>query len=575
MTLINPAVLFSSYQNPYSIDLLRKRKILLEEETILDLFQRVISALVGVEKKFDTSTETIEALKQQLEVFLDRRQIVLGSPILTNAGRAGAPTSACTVIPIDLKKSFQELQAIIAPYYEKAMGSGFDLSDLEDPIQTLLDLNRISLLCEKTTSRPPAGMALLSVEHPKVLDFIRLKETADFSSWRFNLSVGITNQFMQAVNNNAFWTFSDQTQRPAKEIFTAIAQAAHKCGEPGILFIDRIEKDNPTPSLLYKSVAPCAEVAMTPGEVCQFSYLNLAEMTKNETAQIQFDFDVLKESTELLTRILDNSVEISIEHALSLPEVIAAKRRIGIGICGTADLFIKLKMEYGSLEANRLLGDILALINYHSKKTSLALAKQRGAFSFFTSSRYFLDPEWTGRFKNYAQSHISRDMWEKLALDIQKNGLRNAGTTALPPTGLSSRIAQTSQSIEPHFSLLLGGKIKPHLKKQLKADLKTAGLEDAEIKTILQKIKAGQILSADSKIPRKIQRIYAVITEIEAQKQLGMVAEIQNFIDESISKTVNFPNRADIKEIEESFLQAYQMGLKGITVFRDGCLGPF
>ncbi len=553
---------FNLYNNPHALTLLHKREILQGEETLTDLFTRVVNTLVDIEDLFNTSEDKKKKLRNKTYQAIAKQEIIFGSPILTNAGRTSTPTGACTVIPIDLRQKQEVLQKIIEPYYQSGMGSGFDLTETENPVETLKTLNAISHNLCKTCKRPPAGLALLSVEHRDILEFVELKKSANFLEWHLNLSVGITDSFMEKLTNPN--TPTDQKEQ-VQLIFNKIVESAHYCGEPGILFVDRFEEHNPVPDFKYKSVAPCAEVAMSPGEVCQFSYINLAALlSKTDDGSLSFDFQRLVKVTRLLTRLLDNSVEISIQNAIANPEAIAEKRKIGIGVCGFADLLLKLGMPYGSKESQQLIAEILSIINYHSKTSSIKLGQSKGVFPSFTKSRY-QQTEWTERFGQYPTQHITTKMWQQLAQKIATQGLRNASTTALPPTGLSSRILGVSQSIEPLFTL--------HDSDQSLRHEAVLALQSTTSPEKIQHIaNQGYISDEKTEIPDSICKLLRTITQISAQEQLAMVGIIQRYVDESVSKTTNLPNKATPDDVKQCFIEAYRLGLKGMTIFRDNCL---
>lgn len=544
-----------AYNNARVINLMGKRGMLQQNENPEQAFERAINALDEIEKSFNNFDQNF---KSDILNYIDKKQIVLGTPIITNAGRENRPTSACVVIPIDLRADLQKIKESVSPYFESAMGSGFDFSELDNPVEKLKELNNITKQIEQNCERPVASMGMLRVNHPRILEFINAKKHEDFLEWRFNISVSITDDFMQELKNGS---------KKAKKIFKAIAESAHYCGEPGILFMNKFEKDNPTPEIKYHSVAPCAEIAMAPGEVCQFSYINLSEFIKNKN----FDFDELIRATKKLTRLLDNSVEISIQNAVADPEIIASKRRIGIGLCGLADLFIKLNMKYDSKEAGDLSSDIMATINYYSKQASLNLAQERGKFSLFDKSRY-KDKDWTLR-KNKKTNHVGPDMWEKLWEDIAKHGLRNAGTTALPPTGTSSRLVDTSASIEPRFTLTNNsGQLLPQIKQQITEILQDKKYSQKNIDKQIRKIEIKGSVQGFDFIPEEKQKIWATASQININGHFKILEAVQNQLDESVSKTFNLPRSASAKDVEKLLLQAYKKNFKGITVFRDGCL---
>lgn len=566
--------LISSYSDPVTLELLRRRGILEGEETPVDLFQRVVNSFLEVETQFHTSPEAQAKFQKRLWKAIVERRVAFGSPLLTNIGREGKPTNSCTVIPVDLRTSEVEWRRVITPYYKAEIGSGFNLSDVDDPVVVLTKLNQLMLSLEAEVKRPPAGMAILSVHHPKVLEFISAKKEADFSTWRFNLSIAVTESFMQAVEREEEWCFSDGSTISARLLFDAIVSAAHYCGEPGIVFVDAVERDNPLPSLPYVGVSPCAEIAMASGEVCQFSYVNLSEMvSQNEQGMYQVDFKRMRKTAMLLTRALDDAVQISIQNAVSDPDLIASKRRISIGICGFAELLVKLGIPYGSQESLLVLADSMSVINFYTKVASLELAIERGAFPAFSTSRY-CDEEWTARFKKYSTDQVTSKMWEDLAHRIALQGLRNAGTTALPPTGVAARIIHASYSLEPLFLLTDSSKrlLEP-VNKILTDGLRTAGVEKERIQSIVAAVEErGSIPEHSTEISSVVRKILAVATEISFDQHIDVLAQAQRYIDESVSKTVNLPRSATLDMVRSCFLRAYRSGLKGMTVFRDRCL---
>jgi ribonucleoside-diphosphate reductase alpha chain len=386
--------------------------------------------------------------------------------------------------------------------------------------------------------------------------------------------VGVTEEFMQKVRNNEEWVFKDGSHVQARVIFEQISSSAHYCGEPGIIFLDNFHKDNPVPSVRYTSVAPCAEIGLAPGEVCQFNYINLANMIiEKEPGKFDIDFDSLSSATRLLTRLLDNAVEISIANALASPDVIASKRRIGIGICGFADLLLKLHLPYGSRKSISILSEILSSINYHSKMASVELAQQRGKFPAFHESRY-LDPVWRSRFQKYPTSQVSSKMWRALSSMIREHGIRNACTTILPPTSLSSRLLHASQSIEPLFSLLdAEGNLREEVKAEIQMKLNKAKVTPKRQKSIFTAIEKKGCISEDIKeIPLKTKALFAIGCQICWTRHVSTLAKAARYIDESVSKTINLPQCASLETARACFQAAYRHKLKGITIFRDGCL---
>ena len=544
----------------FNIQLMKNRDILLKDESINDLLDRISKTITHRDPKFPISP--------CLDLILEK-VLVLGTPILTNLGREKKPTSACTVIPVDLKQNLSKIQQTIAPYFRNGMGSGFNLDDLSDPVDMLKKLNQLCLSLEKEhLSRPPACMGMLRVDHPKIIEFIRCKRDADFSLWRFNLGVNMSKEFMECVRNNQPWVLHDENGHsektiPANDLFNEIVFSAHYCGEPGILFMERYQQSNPVEENSYTCVAPCAEIALAPGEVCQFSYINLAELVNQ-----QGTIDELKliETTKILVRLLDDVVQVSIDNSEETGKIIAAKRKIGIGICGVADLLIKLKIPYSSSQAIELIANIISLINYHSKNTSSDLAKERGEFPDFPKSRY-LNFEWFQKFAIHPTAKITQEMWLSLYEKIKKQGLRNATTCVLPPTGTSSRIIETSTSIEPRFALVDDqGKILSVVKKVFE------NLSEKKQADLIQTIEKEHYLLNQTMLPSCLKDVILISHQIPLEAQMNMLCRLSHLVDESISKTINLPRSATPDMVRQIFWKTYLSDLKGITIFRDQCL---
>ena len=475
---------------------LRQGKIISSEETPQGMMERVVTTLFSIESKFKTNPDEIRSLSSEFGRYLDTGYCVLSTPILTNAGRySDKPLSACTVPAIDLRKDMAAIKANIDQMHQDGMGTGFNLDDCSDPVAILRALNKYAVEGAKSgkEDRPVGNIAVLSISHPKIEEFIEAKNqvNTDGEDWRFNISVNIDETFMQAFFSNTAYTLKDGKEVAARTLFEKIAKSIHICGDPGILFLDRVNQGNPTPGVgTYLAVAPCGEVGLAAGESCQFGYINVSKFfMKKEGKKFEIDFEMLKNITQLMVRALDNALEISIER-YSFKEqktIMIAKRKIGIGICGLADLFIQCGISYADRQARDLAQDIVAFINYHSKLASYELAKTRGSFGAMDLAegcRYNENPGYIEQVSGKkATQHISRQMWLELAQTIRATKLlRNASTVALPPTGRSAIIVDASWAIEPLFSLVeMDGKIKK-LNPQLEKALSDAGLLNAELK---------------------------------------------------------------------------------------------
>lgn len=509
------------------------------------------------DKIYENDPNTYE--KQKALRFVEEGKIALGTSLYTNLLQPKKPMGACIVLPYDMRKGEHAIKQELEPHIINGVGTGFDLSETDNPVEVLEFLNETLKDYDDKTQRPPAGIAILDVTHKDIEQFIKAKRDVDFSDWRFNISVTAPNDFIEKVANDENLTLTDGKEIPARTIYSELLESMHRCGEPGIVFKDNVEATNPLPNHQYKGMASCAEIGLENGEMCLFSHINLNSFYDKKTKKI--DFDSMREASSSLTRLLDNVIDINIAEKVGEDNIAAQKRRFGIGVCGFADLLANMDIPYGSPQSQKVLADCLEVINYSSKKTSMELAKEKGKFPLFDESRYdrkeFLERHTQG-------SPVKQSEWDRLYDDVQVYGLRNATTTALPPTGSSSRIVRASYSIEPYFNLK-GNKI---------FEEKLAGLELPEARKeqarqIVQ--KTGSCQNAEF-LPQSFRDVFKLGNEISYKDHLEVVGTAQKFVDDGISKTVNFENSATVDDIDDAVQTAYIKQLKGIAVFRDGCL---
>lgn len=545
-----------------ALRILEQGKILQPGEAPSQMVERVVSAIVGTETIYSVSAKEIESFARELTDLIDQKKVIFSTPVMTNAGsNNGRPLSACTVPPINLREDMSKIKKMVDIYHQEGLGTGFSFDSLSDPLPMLLFLNEVAVegAASGQEDRPVGNMGLLSVNHPKIKEFICAKMNSEIT-WKFNISVNINDDFILAYRKGGKYSLNNGQKYYAKEIFDLIATASFISGDPGIIFMDRLNYDNPVPDLgNYQSVAPCAEVGLAPGESCQFGYLNLNSFFDDAG---NFDRKGLIRAVRLLTRSLDDALDINIKNfqiRLSA-DLTRAKRKIGIGVCGVADLLVKLKLGYDTEAGRKLIKDLILLINYISKEESFNLAQLRGPFLAFPGSLYNSIPGFIERKYSQANSeYVKAADWIRLAKKIRNTGLRNCSTISLPPTGRSGLIIDASTGVEPFFNLLKNGGLHPELVADLKKlNLPLTGLE----KTIIESGGCQNI-----GLPPEIAAIYKTATEIHPQDQLKMVAEIQQGVDESISKTINLPNQTSIDELKNILLDAYYTGLKGITVY--------
>jgi len=496
-------------------DKLRQFGIAEKDEDILSIFQQVVDSIAEIEATY-SNNESVDQLKKNLLKLLKDKKLIPSTPILMNAGRIKeAPLSACAVPPVDLRGDFSKLKTTVDYFHNSGMGTGFNFDEMTDPIEIIQYLNHVGVEGQKSDKqlRPVGNIGSLSVTHPKIINFIEIKNNNNDTEnpWVFNFSVNLDDDAINKFKQGERIILKDGKSISSTELLNQIAESIYISGEPGLVFIDRLNRDNQVPSAgEYKSMAPCGEVGLVEGETCQFSYLNLGRFVEAG----QLNYEDLSQAIELTMRLLDDVVDYNIaryKNSLS-KEITKRKRKVGLGVCGFADLLDKLKIKYNSPESIELAENIFSFINFVSKKASLKLAIERGAFEDFKKSKYVTDENIIKRFSQQKTQTVSKDDWLGLETKVKKYGIRNCSTTALPPTGRSSLIVKASQSIEPFFKEAL---------------------------------------------------------EISPRDQLLMISAIQKFIDESISKTINVSQTTSIDEIKAILLMAMDLNLKGITIYRD------
>lgn len=517
-------------------------------------------------EKFYGPRQTENHRRRFLELVCNFK-LILGSPILTNAGRTVLKSiSACSIPAIKLStQTHEQISKIVGSYHTRGMGTGFCLDDLDNQIEMVKYLNDLAIKEVQTgqIERSVGNMGVLSIDHPQVLAFISLKrDNPQIKEWKFNLSVNLTDKFLTALNNNELFPLKNGELVNPQVVMMEIAECAHATGDPGIVFMDRINQLNRVPHVgRYKTVVPCGEVSLFDGEVCQFSYLNLPSFLKNNT----IDRDELRFAIHAAVLLLDNAVEANIQRMPNeqSAEIISSLRRIGIGVCGFAEVLQAMGLPYGSEKARELASDLMSFINFESKWASIVLAKQRGPFKLFdhpeTRKDLFIQP-----FQNHPTNFVSKEDWDQLAKFFKTYMIRNLATTILPPSGRSSLIAGVTGSIEPPFRLVADSACKSALERQCRLH----GC-DVNLQQIYEHINTvGSI--QDTALSPTIKEIFKTAIEIAPEDHLLMAKAFQQHVDEGISKTVNLPRDATVDDVRKVFMIAYDLKLKGITVYRNG-----
>lgn len=494
--------------------ILQKWNVIAGNESLRDAFARVAESIAEFEDNYSSGNK--ENFKTVIIEQLKSKKIISSTPILMNAGRyENKSLSACVVPPVDLKSDWRNIKMEVDELHFQGMGTGFNFDETDNPIALIKYLNQVSVdgMKNEKQLRPVGNMGIMSLNNPRIIEFINLKNNAEnfHENWGFNLSVNISNNQVDKILKDEEVELSNGQKISADEILNNIANGIWLSGDPGLVFMDRVSVDNTIPEAgELISMAPCGEIGLASGESCQFSYINLGKFVNDG----KIDYNDLQKTVDFSVHFLDNVIDYNIKNNNSTSTLITEnKRKIGLGVCGFDDMLKKLSLTYGSDESIKIARDLFSFINYQSKISSVELAKQRGTFKMFPKSQLVGNSYLMNRLASQETSTVSKDDWLKLIDNIKVNGIRHCSTTALPPTGRSSQIIEASPSIEPNFKDFL---------------------------------------------------------QINSHKQIMMISEIQKFIDESISKTVNVKNETSVEEIKLVLLDSMKSNLKGITIYRDG-----
>ncbi len=537
------------------------------------LFWRVASAMAEEEVKYPQSPYTPEALAREFYDLMTSWRFLPNSPTLMNAGTDLGQLSACFVLPVgDSIEEIFDAVKYAAMIHKSGGGTGFSFSRLRPresrvgstggvasgPVSFLRIFNTATEQIKQGGTRRGANMGILRVDHPDIVDFIRAKEReGEFNN--FNLSVGLTEAFMQAVERGEEYdlrlpaTGESAGRLPAREIFALLVKKAWQSGDPGIVFLDRINRDNPTPDQgEIESTNPCGEQPLLPFEACNLGSINLScfyvpgHDAGKDPADNGVDWQGLARAVHLAVRFLDNVIDASRFPLPMIDETVRRNRKIGLGVMGFADLLYELGVAYDSPEGVALGERLMAFVQSEGHKASAQLARERGPFPAWPTSSYSARGE---------------------------GPYRNATVTTIAPTGTLSIIAGCSSGVEPLFALcftrnILDGERLVEVNPYFESALADAGLASPEL---MESVAAkGSIQDMDF-LPAALRRTFVTAMDIAPVWHLRMQAAFQRHTDNAVSKTVNLPNSATEKDIHDIYWLAYQEGCKGVTVYRDGC----
>jgi ribonucleoside-diphosphate reductase alpha chain len=582
---------------PNGMTVLEKRYLIRDEqgqvkETPADLFHRVARFIAEGDFAYGKAEPEVEALAEQFYTLLARLEFLPNSPTLMNAGRPLGQLSACFVLPVeDSMESIFETLKHTALIHQSGGGTGFSFSKLRPqgdvvrstmgvssgPVSFMEVYNAATEAIKQGGTRRGANMGILQIDHPDIESFISAKDDLRKVT-NFNISVTVTDAFMRAVQEDGPFTLKHPNSKKstktvkARALFNQIVDSAWRTGEPGLVFVDRVNRDNPTPALgPIESTNPCGEVPLLPYEACNLGSINLGKML---TPDHRLDWDKLRDTVYLTVHFLDNVITQNRFPLSQIKNMVEGNRKIGLGVMGWADALLALGIPYDSEEAIALGRDVAAWIDYHSKIASIELAKTRGAFPNFAESRYASGTWLTERHQKHASRQISMEQWAQLDKEIQKHGLRNATTTCIAPTGTISIIAGASGGIEPVFAWVFTRNVMDNTRMvevhpQFSAWLKAQNLDKVEEAELLEQVAERGSIQGLSQIPPEIRRLFVTSFDIAPEWHVRMQAAFQDFTDNGVSKTINFPQDASRDAIAKTYHLAFELGIKGITVYRN------
>ncbi len=549
-------------------------------------FSRLINMLINGE------FNSYEKFADEIYDLLIAQDFMPNTPALVNSGRRLGMLSACFTLDVDDDmESIMKLAHDVAMVQKAGGGTGMNFSKLRpegDVVQSTMGaasgplsfmemINAVTNVIKQGGVRRGANMGILEVWHPDIEKFIVAKlDESKFTN--FNISVGLWDDFWKALEENKEYPLvNPRTEKVVKyvdpeEIFDMIASSAWRCADPGVLFFDNINKYNVlAPARNGEPIRitnPCGEEPLYPYESCNLASINIANFVVEKDGKPEFDWERFRKVTRIVTRSLDNTIDVN---KLPLPEIAQRTRemrRIGLGIMGMADALFKLGIKYNSEEGYKFMSQIMENLTYYAYVESIELAKERGTFDLYDKTDYTKGKLPIAGF--YDKNSWTLD-WDKLIESILKYGVRNAMVTTSPPTGSVSMIADTSNGVEPIFSLVYEKRVTVgtffYVDRVFEKELKKRGLYNERL---LKKIADNYgSLQGIEEIPDELKKVFVTSMDIHWLDHILAQAVMQKWVTDSISKTINMPKYVTVDDVKQAYIFAYLTGCKGTTIYRD------
>jgi ribonucleoside-diphosphate reductase alpha chain len=555
---------------PHALQILEKRYLKRDfsgrvVESPQEMFWRVAQNVAEAERLYGSRTSPQE-LSEAFFHMMASLDFLPNSPCLMNAGRDLQQLAACFVLPVeDSLDSIFEMVKQTALIHQSGGGTGFSFSSLRPkddtvqstggvasgPVSFMRVFNMATEVIKQGGTRRGANMGVLRVDHPDIMDFIRIKQNPSEMT-NFNLSVGLTKAFMEALEKDDDYglinprTGKEVRRLRATDVLEAMVDAAWESGDPGVLFLDRINDSNPTPQLgEIESTNPCGEVPLLPYEPCVLGSINLAHMVKERNGGGEVDFEKIRSMVKLSVRFLDNVIDVNQYPLPEIARMAKGNRKIGLGVMGLAHFFIRLGIPYNSQKALEVAKGLMSFIQHQAREYSIELAEEREVFP------------------NYKGSLYDRPGGMRL---------RNATVTTIAPTGTLSLIANCSSGIEPIFAIQYTRRALEDMEFQI-TDPLFLGLGEKEgfmSEAVIRSLAEGASLQDLSDVPQRMKEVFVTTFEIAPVWHIKIQAAFQQYTDNAVSKTINFPRNATREDVKEAYLMAYRERCKGITIYRSG-----